>query len=172
MVKRKEWDIFWQLIFFFFLDMLASKRNYLFEWELFNSWPKDWFREFIAAIFRNLMIFRYICATSFLRKRFKDTINPLQLSVEKRQFFNQNNQWLNNIIYHLNRQLTVVLNSIICFSVRFCDNLLFVLKMHFQVFSFASKKAQGFSSDRILMSLLSVLFHLPNHVSVFWNFNF
>ena len=31
---------------------------------------------------------------------FKDTINPLQLFVEKHQFFNQNNQWLNNIIYH------------------------------------------------------------------------
>ena len=31
---------------------------------------------------------------------FKDTINPLQLFVEKCQFFNQNYQWLNNIIYH------------------------------------------------------------------------
>ena len=30
----------------------------------------------------------------------KDTINPLQLFTEKRQFFNQNNEWLNNIIYH------------------------------------------------------------------------
>ena len=30
---------------------------------------------------------------------FKDTIYPLELFVEKRQFFNQNNQWLNNI-YH------------------------------------------------------------------------
>ena len=35
------------------------------------------------------------------------------------------------------------------------------------------RKVQEFSSDRkILMSLLSVLFHLQNHVSVFWNFNF
>ena len=35
--------------------------------------------------------------------------------------------------------------------------------MRFQVFSFASKKVQGFSSDRkILMSLLSVLFHVQN----------
>ena len=32
----------------------------------------------------------------------KDTVNPLQLFVEKRQSFNQNNQWLNNIIYHSN----------------------------------------------------------------------
>ena len=40
--------------------------------------------------------------------------------------------------------------------------------MRFQVFSFTSKKVQGFSSDRkILMSLLSVLFHLQNNVSVF-----
>ena len=41
--------------------------------------------------------------------------------------------------------------------------------MCFQVFSFASKKVQGFSSDdrKILMSLFSVLFHLQNCVSVF-----
>ena len=40
---------------------------------------------------------------------------------------------------------------------------LLVLKMRFQVFSFASKKVQGFSSDmKILMSLLSVLFYLQN----------
>ena len=32
--------------------------------------------------------------------KFKDTIDPLQLFVEKRQFFSQNNQSLNNIIYH------------------------------------------------------------------------
>ena len=66
-----------------------------------------------------------------------------------------------------------VLNGIICFSVRFCDNLPLVSKMRFQVFSFASKKVQGFSSDRkILKSLLSVLFHLQNFVSVFWILNF
>ena len=41
----------------------------------------------------------YICP-------FKDTIKPLQLSVEKHQFFSQNNQWLNNI--SLNRQVAVV----------------------------------------------------------------
>ena len=35
----------------------------------------------------------YIC-----KNQFKDTINPLQLFVEKRQFFNQNNQRLNNTI--------------------------------------------------------------------------
>ena len=56
----------------------------------------------------------------------------------------------------LNRQFTVVLNRIICFSVQFCNNSLLVLKVCFQVFSFGSKKVQGFSSDRkILMSLLS-----------------
>ena len=93
--------------------------------------------------------------------------------VEKRQFFNRNNQRLNNIIVSLNSQFTVVLNGIICFSVRFCDNSLLVLKMRFQVFSFASKKVQGFSRDmKILMSLLSVSFHLQKCVSVFWNFDF
>ena len=51
---------------------------------------------------------------------------------------------------------------------QFCDNSLLVLKMRFQAFSFASKKIQGFSSDRkILMSLLSVLFHLQNRASIF-----
>ena len=31
---------------------------------------------------------------------FKDTIKPLELFVEKRQFFIQNNQLLNDVIYH------------------------------------------------------------------------
>ena len=47
----------------------------------------------------------------------------------------------------LNIQFTVVLNGITCFSARFCDNSLLVLKMPFQLFSFASKKVQGSSSD-------------------------
>ena len=63
----------------------------------------------------------------------------------------------------LKSQFTVVLNDIIFFSVRFCDNSLLVLKLRFQFFSFASKKVQGSSSDRkILMLLLAVLFHLQN----------
>ena len=73
----------------------------------------------------------------------------------------------------LHSQIIVVLEGIICFSVRFCDNSLVVLKMRFQVFSFASKNVQGFSSERkILMSLLSVLFHLQKLLSVFWNLDF
>ena len=73
----------------------------------------------------------------------------------------------------LNSQFTVALSGIICFPVRFCDNLLLVLKMRFQFFSFASKKVQGFSSDRNkLVLLLSVLFHLPTAVSVFLDFTF
>ena len=52
-------------------------------------------------------------------------------------------------------------------------NSLLVLKMRFQLFSFASKKLQGFSSDRkILMSLLSVLFHLQSRVTDFGIFIF
>ena len=70
-------------------------------------------------------------------------------------------------------QLIITLDGIVCFSVRFCDNSLLRLKMRFQVFSFTSKKVQGFSSDRkILMSLLSVLFPLQNRVFIFWNFSF
>ena len=68
----------------------------------------------------------------------------------------------------LNSEFTGFLSGIICFSVRFCDNSLLVLKIRFAVFPFASKKVQGFSSDKkILMLLLSVLFHLKNHISVF-----
>ena len=64
----------------------------------------------------------------------------------------------------LNSQVIVVLDGITCFSVQFCDNLL----LRFQVFSLASKKVQRSSSDRkILMSLLSMLFHLQNPVSIF-----
>ena len=74
----------------------------------------------------------------------------------------------------LNSWFTVVFfNYIICFSVRFCDNLLLVLKMLFQVFAFASKKIHGFSSDsRLLMLQLLLLFHLQKRVSVFSNFKF
>ena len=63
--------------------------------------------------------------------------------VEKRQFFNQKNNHIS-----LNSRFTVVLNDIILFSVRFCDNSLLMLKVRFQTFSFASKKVQGFSSGR------------------------
>ena len=59
----------------------------------------------------------------------------------------------------LNSQFNVVLNDIICFSVRFCDNSLLMLKMCFQVPSFASKKVQGFSADRKMLT--------QNTVSVF-----
>ena len=35
-----------------------------------------------------------------LHIQFKDTMNPLQLFVEKCQLFNQNNQWINSIVNH------------------------------------------------------------------------
>ena len=99
---------------------------------------------------------------SALREKFKDTINPYH------QFFNQEKQSLNNIT-SLNSQFTAVLSGIICFSVRFSDNSLLMLKVRFQVFSFASKKVQGFSSDmKTLMLFESLLFHLQNSVSVFF----
>ena len=43
--------------------------------------------------------------------------------------------------------------KILCFSVRFCDNSLLVLQMRFHVYSLASKKLQGFSSDRAILML-------------------
>ena len=60
----------------------------------------------------------------------------------------------------VNSQFIVVLDGIICFSVRFYDNSQLVLKMRFLVSPFASKKVQGFSNDRkISMLWLSVLLH-------------
>ena len=53
----------------------------------------------------------------------------------------------------LNSQFTVALSSMICFSVRFCDTSLLMLIRRFRVFSFASKKVQGFSSDRKTLML-------------------
>ena len=69
-----------------------------------------------------------------LETGFKDTINPLELFVEKITSY-----------VSLNSQFIVVLNGIICFSIRFCDNLLLELKMRFQVFrSFGSKRHKDF----------------------------
>ena len=58
----------------------------------------------------------------------------------KKQFFSQNNQWLNNI----KQPVYCCLSDIICFSVQFCDDSLLVLKTRFQVFSFAAKKVLGY----------------------------
>ena len=60
----------------------------------------------------------------------------------------QSKQSMTKKLISLNRQFTVALNGIICFSVRLCDNSPLALKMRFQVFFLASKNVQGFSSDR------------------------
>ena len=61
----------------------------------------------------------------------------------------KNNILLSPLLFNcnitLNRQFTFLVNRTICFSVRICDNSLLVLKMPFQVFSFSSKKVQGFA---------------------------
>ena len=45
----------------------------------------------------------------------------------------------------------------ICFFVQFCYNSLLVLKMHFQVVSFTSKKVQGFSNGTGKISVICCL---------------
>ena len=65
----------------------------------------------------------------FVKTERRIKFKPLKLSVEKCQFFNQNNQQITSI--SLNSQFTVVLNAIICFSVQICDNLQLVLKYTF-----------------------------------------
>ena len=79
---------------------------------------------------------------------FKDTISPYYCLLKKPIFHSKKSmtKW-----HHisLNSQFTVAFNGIICFSLRFCDNSLLMLKVRFQAFSFASKKVQGFSKGFI-----------------------
>ena len=49
------------------------------------------------------------------------------------------------------KDIIYLTNLTTAFSVRFCDNLLLVLKMRFQVFSFASKTLHSFSSARKIL---------------------
>ena len=44
----------------------------------------------------------------------------------------------------LNSKFTVVLDGINCFSARFCDSSLVLLKMRLQAFSFARKSTRAF----------------------------
>ena len=75
----------------------------------------------------------------------------------------------------LNSQFTVALNGIICFSARFCNDALLVLKMIFQVFYFASKNVQGFSKERKMLMFhcsfiyktMSQFFEILNFSQVF-----
>ena len=107
------------------------------------------------------------CLFLFTLVYIKDIINPYNCLLKKTNFSIKTSNDLTTHLW-LNSQFIVVLDGIICFSVRFCNNSLLMLQMRFQVFPFASKKLRffkklskkGFSSDRkILMSLLSVLFH-------------
>ena len=58
-----------------------------------------------------------------------------------------------NHILHSLHQASSINNRLrmACFSVRFCDNSLLVLKMRFQVISFASKRVEAFYSDRKIL---------------------
>ena len=67
----------------------------------------------------------------------------------------QSKQAMNKYHISLNSQFVVVSDGIICFSV--WHNSLLVLKMHFQVFSLASKKVQGFSSERKILNIVVVI---------------
>ena len=55
-------------------------------------------------------------------------------------------------------KFTGVLDSVNCFSVWFCENYLLVLEIRFQVFYLTSKKIQGFSSDKKILLMQSLLF--------------
>ena len=91
----------------------------------------------------------------------KDVINPYTCLSKNANFS----------IKTSNDQITsyiIILDGITYSSVQFYNSSLLVFKLRFQVFSLSCKKVQGFSIDRkLLMSLLSVLFHIPNRVSIF-----
>ena len=94
--------------------------------------------------------------------RLKDIINPHNCLLKK----------ANYSIKTSNEQITYIIKYPIycCFgwhNLFFRTNSLLVLKMRFQIFSFASKNIKGFFSDRKILLLLSVLFNLQNRVSVF-----
>ena len=55
-------------------------------------------------------------------------------------------------------KFTGVWDSVNCFSVWFCENYLLVLEIRFQVFYLTSKKIQGFSSDKKILLMQSLLF--------------
>ena len=81
------------------------------------------------------------------------------LTLFKRSLKDIINPYYNCLLKNANFSIkisNVVLNGIICFSVRFCDNSLLVLKMRFQVFSVASKKVQRFSSDRKIFNVVVI----------------
>ena len=82
------------------------------------------------------------CLGDFVISKIKDMITPYNCLLKNANFSVKTNN--DKITCHLSltSQFTVVLNGIICFSVRFCNNSLLVLKMLFQFFSFASKKIQ------------------------------
>ena len=52
------------------------------------------------------------------------------------------------------------MEGIICFSVRFFNNLLLVLKMRFQVFSFANRKIQRFFSNRKILKARAIYYQI------------
>ena len=142
--------------------------------KLDNSWYILFRQEFNdkVVITRSLVQYRQIISSFLIFSCYLTRLKAREISCkiwETRKIFRilQSAPCDNNYV-SLNRQFTVVLNSIIFFPAIFCDNSLLVLKMRFQVFSSKSKRMQGSSSDRkILMFLLSVLFHLQNHVAFF-----
>ena len=98
-----------------------------------------------------------------LLKRYKGYSKPLTVAHRKLIIFQSKLPITKQYHILLNSQLNVVLNSIICFTVRFCDNSLLVLKMYFQVLSFVSKTLHGFCSDiRILMPQKPLFFYLQD----------
>ena len=75
----------------------------------------------------------------------KDTMNA-NFSIKKKN--------LMTIELHIIKQpIQYCFEDVICFSAQIYDNSLLMLKVRFQVFSFASKKVQGFSNDRKTLML-------------------
>ena len=150
--------------------LIASSFSYKEEFHITQCWSSSWYSKQLSyqakSFAYNQRIRLYTWTSSGYNK-------PLRTVYWKMVIFQSKQPMTKQHHISLSSQFTALLNSMICFSVQFCDYSLLVLKMRIQVFSFATKKVQGFSSDwKILMLLLSVLLHLQNCISLFWNFNF
>ena len=106
------------------------------------------------------------------KSKFKDTIFHLQRFVEKWQFFNQNNQWLNNIMYHEKpiycsfEWHNLFFSTILRFS-------LLVLKIRFEVYPFTSENVHRFSISREIFHVVVISANSSTKPCLsFWNFNF
>ena len=131
----------WLCLFLFKKIFFTSKKVYVMfmfmPWRLLEQCILR-FRVFVHHFLRTRLVWVFL----------KDIINTYN-SLLKNANFSIKTTITNQHHISLNGQFTVVFNGIICFSVRYCDKLLLVLKMRLQVFISQAKRCKGFPVIRI-----------------------